>query len=304
MVKYSYLMKVGLTMTIGEKIKYLRKEKKITQASLCGDCVTRNMLSRIEHGAALPSIPTLKHLADALGVSAGYFLDDTDEKHPYQKLALWHKVRSAFLKKDYAACLVLTDPLDHDDEVAYVKAASLYALGHAAYQKGQLKTAEALLKEAEEIASLSLYAAPLVDAVSYDLELIAKIRVGKMPELSGEPGAAYSEEIDFYLYLYLLHVTKTTRYEIAAAIYDTMKFQNTLFRKHINARLSLLSRNSSRAATLLKELSDEIENTDCDPLFRLTVLTDRENVANTLGDYEDAYKTLLLKNTLLESFQL
>ena len=39
-------------MNIGDKIKKIRKEKKITQSALAGQRITRNMLSAIENGTA------------------------------------------------------------------------------------------------------------------------------------------------------------------------------------------------------------------------------------------------------------
>ena len=39
---------------IGEKIKRLRLQRNMTQSDLAGDQITRNMLSRVENGAALP----------------------------------------------------------------------------------------------------------------------------------------------------------------------------------------------------------------------------------------------------------
>lgn len=293
-----------ITMTIGEKIKFLRQKKKLTQAAICGDLITRNMLSRIENGAALPSLPTLKHLADKLGVSAGYFLDDADELFPYQKLALMPPIKEAFRNHDYTAVLALTALVDKDDEIAYIEAASFFALGYEAYRKGHLMTAEKMLTAAREAASCSLYAdGSLFKKCDYYLLLIRRAAEGKLPDVAFGENDYFADEIEYYLYLYMLHVTKTARYDLAAAIYDTIKFQSTPFRKHINARLSLLARNNSRAATLLEELAEEITAGDADPVFAIHVLTDRESVAGALGDYEAAYRALLQKNTLLEAFR-
>ena len=46
-------------MKIGEKIKKLRTAKLMTQSDLVGNEITRNMLSRIENGAANPSLETI-----------------------------------------------------------------------------------------------------------------------------------------------------------------------------------------------------------------------------------------------------
>ena len=61
-------------MTLGQKIKSARLERGLTQKELVGDAITRNMLSKIEHDAAAPSVRTLEYLAKALDLPAGYFL--------------------------------------------------------------------------------------------------------------------------------------------------------------------------------------------------------------------------------------
>jgi len=61
-------------MKIGERIKAIRTSKCITQKQLVGDHITRNMLSRIENGAAMPSVPTIMYLAEKLNVPVGFLL--------------------------------------------------------------------------------------------------------------------------------------------------------------------------------------------------------------------------------------
>ena len=63
-------------MTLGEKIKQARLEAGLSQRQLCGETVTRNMLSQIENGAARPSMATLSYFAARLGKPVSYFLDE------------------------------------------------------------------------------------------------------------------------------------------------------------------------------------------------------------------------------------
>ena len=46
-------------MSLGEKLRQARLEAGLSQRALCGEEITRNMLSRIENGAAQPSMRTL-----------------------------------------------------------------------------------------------------------------------------------------------------------------------------------------------------------------------------------------------------
>lgn len=64
--------------TLGEKIKTLRKEKKLTQTDLAGSELTKSMLSQIENGKATPSMKTLQYIADKLECETSFLLEDDD----------------------------------------------------------------------------------------------------------------------------------------------------------------------------------------------------------------------------------
>ena len=64
--------------TLGEKIKALRKEKKLTQTALAGSELTKSMLSQIENGKATPSMKTLQYIAEKLECEASFLLEDDD----------------------------------------------------------------------------------------------------------------------------------------------------------------------------------------------------------------------------------
>lgn len=64
---------------IGKKIRELRLSAGLTQKQLAGDIISRNMLSMIESGTALPSIETLLHISEMLSVSPGFFFADEND---------------------------------------------------------------------------------------------------------------------------------------------------------------------------------------------------------------------------------
>ncbi|WP_066506753.1 helix-turn-helix domain-containing protein [Abyssisolibacter fermentans] len=61
--------------SIGKKVREARLNKKMTQSEVAGDFITRNMLSKIENDAAMPSIKTIEYLASVLDKNVSYFLD-------------------------------------------------------------------------------------------------------------------------------------------------------------------------------------------------------------------------------------
>ena len=73
-------------MELGEKLRQARLEAGLSQRQLCGEIITRNMLSLIEHGSAKPSMETLKLLAARLGKPVSYFLDEEAITSPNQSV--------------------------------------------------------------------------------------------------------------------------------------------------------------------------------------------------------------------------
>lgn len=63
-------------MQTGERIRQARLALGMTQQELCGDQITRNMLSMIERGVSKPSVQTLRYLAERLGLGVDDLLTD------------------------------------------------------------------------------------------------------------------------------------------------------------------------------------------------------------------------------------
>ena len=134
-------------MNIGEKIKKIRLSKLMTQADLAGDRITRNMLSTIEHGSALPSLPTVMYIAERLNVPVGYLLCEEEDEYFYRKMSNLPNIRRAFTQKDFAGCLVLLSSFgeESDDELSLIRAECEYGMATDAIEKGRLRLASAAL---------------------------------------------------------------------------------------------------------------------------------------------------------------
>ncbi len=127
---------------LGKKLRTARIEQGMTQSELCGDFLTRNMLSRIENGSASPSIPTLCYLADRLGLPAGYFLDDRDNGDTLQNRRLKQMIKEEYAAGNYALCLDYCRGLrEADDELALITLVCSYHCGKEAMTDGQLRRA-------------------------------------------------------------------------------------------------------------------------------------------------------------------
>lgn len=150
-------------MELGEKIRQARLEAGLSQRQLCGDRITRNMLSQIEHGTAKPSMETLRYLAGGLGKPVSYFLEDQAVTSPNQEVMT--RGREAFQAGDPAAALDALaayrtpDPV-FDHEAFLLRALCGLALAEQALQQARLPYARGLLERAGEDGSKTPYYAP------------------------------------------------------------------------------------------------------------------------------------------------
>ncbi|WP_432361725.1 helix-turn-helix domain-containing protein [Sporosarcina sp. UB5] len=66
--------------TLGERIRSLRKQRKMTLEALAGDQLTKGMLSLIENNKANPSMESLSYIAERLGVEMSELLEETNRQ--------------------------------------------------------------------------------------------------------------------------------------------------------------------------------------------------------------------------------
>jgi len=81
-----------MSITLGEKIRNLRKKLNITQSELAGSEMTKSMLSQIENNRAMPSMKSLQYLANQFNKPLSYFIegDNCSAKREYD---IFEKIR-------------------------------------------------------------------------------------------------------------------------------------------------------------------------------------------------------------------
>lgn len=133
-------------MELGQKIRAARLEAGLSQRELCGDTITRNMLSQIENGAARPSMETLQILAGRLHKTVGYFLEEgaTCNEKLMQVLRQTEPEKVEELLKDY----ISPDPV-FDQERYFLESKAYLTLARQALQEGKPGYARTLLEKAE-----------------------------------------------------------------------------------------------------------------------------------------------------------
>jgi transcriptional regulator with XRE-family HTH domain len=141
-------------MALGEKLKNARLEAGLSQRQLCGDVITRNMLSRIEHGMARPSMDTLQYLASRLGKPLSWFLEENPVYSPNQ--STMESARAAFAQQNFTDALRALQAFEDPDPVyrgerEVLEMLALLGAAESALNENRGRYALELLSRAERI---------------------------------------------------------------------------------------------------------------------------------------------------------
>ena len=115
-------------MELGEKLRQARLEAGFSQRQLCGEEITRNMLSLIENGSAKPSMKTLQYLAARLGKSVSYFLEEDVPISPNQ--SVMQTIRRLFDAGEFREAALALEAYQQPDEIFDREWQLLYVLIH------------------------------------------------------------------------------------------------------------------------------------------------------------------------------
>ena len=153
-------------MELGQRIKEARLAAGLSQRQLCGDTITRNMLSRIENGTVRPSMTTLQFLAEQLGKPVSYFLDESTVTSP--NLQVMSHARQCYRREDYAGTLAALEKYESpdetfEDEKLLLQAKCYLILAEKALAQGKQPYAAELLCKAEQVGKHSAYYSPEIE---------------------------------------------------------------------------------------------------------------------------------------------
>ncbi len=140
-------------MALGFLLKQARQEAGLSQRQLCGEEITRNMLSQIENGTARPSMETLRYLAHRLGKPISFFLEEEAVSTNQNLMA---QMRSAYAQGAFEQTLALLETYRAPDAVFDQEANLLRILAtmdkaEMAISQGRARYASNLLRQVEDI---------------------------------------------------------------------------------------------------------------------------------------------------------
>lgn len=287
-------------MTIGEKIKELRQAKFMTQADLAGGQITRNMLSAIENGSALPSLGTLLYLSERLNVPAGFLLAEEGDETLYRKMNALANIKRAYDAGDFSVCRSLCQNAarEPDDELLLLLAESDLELAKEAFDEGHLRHACRLFDEALEYAARGRYPIDRVKAeATVYFAYLERISPSLYSEiLDADETTEFSWNSAFSSYVELLRLIEEGRTLEAESRLALL--EEGFYRTHASILLQMQSGASALAKGALLSLleSGELKL----PVERYEVLAALELCCKEEEDYKGAYEYATEKVQLAE----
>ena len=282
----------GENMQIGEKIKRLRVAKLMTQSELVGGEITRNMLSRIENGAAQPSMATIKYIAERLNVSPGFLLADEDDEVLYFKSAEIGNIKKAYSNKDYALCREMCKNSEwSDDELTLILAESTAYVAIDEFCHGNLRSAAEIFDEAIEYCSQTVYDTSVIEArIKCYFDYMSFIS----PTLDSNDSAVDNDRLPlikdgFCIYSYIFLRGEARGYESIPLLDGALALlEGTSYEGHIQAKLLIEHQGYKQGYEMLHSL---LLDDDCElpePMLYF-VLGDIELCCREIGDFKGAY---------------
>lgn len=290
-----------MKLKIGQKVRKLRKERKMTQAQLAGDTITRNMLSLIENDAASPSLQTLQYLSEKLEVSPAYFFDS--EGIITEGLIAHHneEIKEAYFNKKYEKAAELFDRYYGvktkylTDEILLIAAESTMWTGKQKILKGAFESGSEFLTRSRDYCSRCPYNTEWIEAHIYLYESIVENTDCPIQALDKDYSFKIRRTTDseLYNYLYAIRLLDDGKGDDAAHFLKHNRLIDAGHKDHINAKFILLSDSQLLKRQALESLTDMIKRAPTyalDAISRYLILKDIEYAARSIDNYEMAYK--------------
>lgn len=276
---------------IGEKIKSRRLELALTQNDLASDKITRNMISLIENGKAIPSLDTALYLCKALDIPLSYLFSKSETLNAFQKEDKISYIRELYAKENYSHCIRIIEKLSvDDDELNYLLALCHFKLGRELIRKGELLSAEKNLREAMQFSKITVYDTTEIEACSLlYLSISQNIEAPLLEFEASKYDEIHNKAFDYEFYKY---TTMDMDYE----------YTDPLLKIHMAGKKLLKRYSFTDAIKKLLEV-EEYKNTDKYNAFVFFgVYSDLEKAYRQLGDFENAYRYSTKRISMIKNF--
>lgn len=269
----------------------------MTQKELAGNIITRNMLSQIESGSALPSLQTLIYLANRLGVPVGYLVSDSGTNETfYKKYTNYSNIVESYKSGEWEICrdLCLSCLSDKgDNEITYMLSQATMQMGIISFNEGKLKKAVKMFEETLDHSAFTVFdVGGIISCVSAYNEIMALIS----PSLILEIPKNFKSSV-----ICTSDICKLTSFigskNYFSTSYAEINWENQNYYHVLSAKSLIESGSYEAAISLLSHICED--ETLPKPLTYL-ILDDYEKCCKETDDYKGAYEISQAKLQLFE----
>ena len=258
-------------MELGEKLRQARLEAGLSQKQLCGEEITRNMLSLIENGSAKPSMKTLQYLAARLGKSVSYFLEETVVLSPNQQIMA--AVRKLFDDHAFSQAWEVLETYRGPDPIFDREKEMLWVLI-------RLELAREALEQKRDLYARNLLQQTPVET-AYLTEELMKKKLLLLGRISGESVAHQLPGIDSELLLRASESYEAGDFQRSSHLLEAMENRSNSQWHLLRGKVCFRPQQWSEAAAQLHMAEADFPG-ECDSLLEICY---RE-----LGDFQKAYE--------------
>ncbi|MBQ8837008.1 MAG: helix-turn-helix transcriptional regulator [Clostridia bacterium] len=288
-------------MSIGSKIKRLRKKRGMTQAELSDGIITRGMLSRIESGSAVPSMQSLDAIASRLEVSPSFLLEAGDDILPAEYARVKKAIETEYRAKNFKECyeiFSLWTSVD-DPTLSTIFATTAFEVALNAFYVGNFVKSKEILKEIEQLLPTLLIISPYANQKRIDFLLNVIEHIDNLEtavELADNiPDFEFSPSVFFIM----LKLIKAGRHAECNTLMEFCALDDC-YTEYISAQLTIKDYKFIDAIIIMKSL---IAKKDCPVFLKLLCLNSIENCCKLCEDYKGAYENHLAYQTLLSEIK-
>ena len=258
-------------MELGEKLRQARLEAGLSQRQLCGDEITRNMLSLIENGSAKPSMKTLQYLAGKLGRNVSFFLEEDIQVSPNH--ALMESLRQLYRSGAYREAALALEGWQDPDPAFEGEKQLLYVLIH-------LELAEQAIAQKRE-----LYARELLQKadqpVPYCNEALRRRRLLLAGRMKAQFVSSQLPSLDDELLLRAREALQEGKFRRAGCLLDAAEDQESLPWQLLRGDVCLEEQDYTRAAAYFHK---------AESLAPAETARKLEQCYREMGDFKKAYE--------------
>lgn len=288
-------------MSIGIKIKNLRKKMGFTQNELASGIVSRSMLSLIESDSAMPSMQSLYLIAEKLSVSPSFLLEEGNDISNVELERIATVVKKEYQERNYKTVLGILEHsnLENDRRFSDIFTKCAFESAYSSFASGDFQSASLLLQKASDAVLNSLFIdkKALLRRIDFILEIINNI---DNIEIAVEnANDVFDFEFAPSLFFSLLKLLKNGKHDICNTLLAFCTLDN-IYADYINAQMMIKDYKFIDAILLMKNISLK---PDCPIFLKLLSYKSTEICCKLCEDFKGAYENRLAYQQLINDIK-